>query len=88
MRRSMIAVYWYEQTDEERLRLEGIYSAMSDEELGRIADSGDELSKLVAEAFQAEIARRGLTAEAAPPPGEDRIRIERYRYVAPVSRSS
>lgn len=49
----------------------GVYSAMSDEELGQIAESGDELSATAHEAFQAEIARRGLKIELAPPRGED-----------------
>jgi Putative prokaryotic signal transducing protein len=57
--------------DPERARIAGIYSAMSDEELGQIADSGDELSPSAQEAFQAEVAKRGLKLEIAPPPGED-----------------
>jgi predicted nucleic-acid-binding Zn-ribbon protein len=62
--------------DEERLRLAGIYSAMSDEELERIADSGDELSAAAGDAFQAEVGRRGLAIDAAPPPpGEDRFEL-------------
>jgi predicted nucleic-acid-binding Zn-ribbon protein len=62
--------------DPERLRLAEIYSAMSDEELERIADSGDELSAAAADAFQTEVSRRGLAIEAAPPPqGEDRFEL-------------
>ncbi|MGA3106683.1 MAG: DUF2007 domain-containing protein [Terriglobales bacterium] len=61
--------------DEERLRLAGIYSAMSDEELERIAESGDELSAAGAEAFQSEFAKRGLKIEAEPPPKEDRFEL-------------
>jgi ribosomal protein S27E len=57
--------------DPERIRIAGVYSAMSDEELGQIADSGDELSTAAQEAFQAEIARRGLKIKIAPPRGED-----------------
>ena len=57
--------------EEERARMAGVYSAMSDEELGQIAESGDELSATAHEAFQAEIARRGLKIELAPPRGED-----------------
>jgi hypothetical protein len=30
--------------EQERLRIASVYSAMSDEELGQIAESGDELS--------------------------------------------
>ncbi len=55
----------------ERLRITRVYSAMSDEELGQIAESGDELSAAAQEAFQAEVARRGLKMEIAPPRGED-----------------
>lgn len=57
--------------DEERLRTAGVYSAMSDEELGQIAASGDELSTAAQEAFRAEVAKRGLNIEIAPPRGED-----------------
>lgn len=55
----------------ERERLVGVYSAMSDEELGQIAESGDELSAAALEAFQAELGRRGLKIAIAPPPGKD-----------------
>jgi Putative prokaryotic signal transducing protein len=57
--------------EQERLRIAGVYSAMSDEELGQIADSGDELSVAAQEAFQSEVARRGLKMAIAPPRGED-----------------
>ena len=57
--------------EQERLRLTGAYSAMSDEELRQIADSGDELSAIAQEAFQAEVARRGLKITITPPVGED-----------------
>jgi hypothetical protein len=57
--------------EQERLRVAGVYSAMSDEELGQIADSGDELSAIAQEAIQAEVARRGLKITIAPPHGED-----------------
>jgi hypothetical protein len=57
--------------DQERGRLAGVYSAMSDEELGQIAESGDELSAIAQEAFRAEVARRGLKMEMATPRGED-----------------
>jgi hypothetical protein len=53
--------------EQERLRLAGVYSAMSDEELGEIADSGDEFSAVAQEAFQAEVAKRGLKLTIAPP---------------------
>src|SRR5271167_3637235 len=55
----------------ERLRIAGVYSAMSDEELGQIAESGDELSVTAQEAFRAEVPRRGLAMAIAPPRGED-----------------
>ena len=57
--------------EQERLRVARVYSAMSDEELGQIAESGDELSTAAHEAFRAEIAKRGLKIEIAPPRGED-----------------
>jgi hypothetical protein len=57
--------------EEERLRIAGVYSAMSDEELGQIAASGDELSGTAQEAFQVEVAKRGLQLELAPPRGDD-----------------
>ena len=57
--------------EDERVRIAGVYSAMSDEELGQIAESGDELSAAAQEAFRAEVARRGLKMEIAPPRGED-----------------
>src|SRR5258708_23486918 len=57
--------------DQERGRIAGVYSAMSDEELGQIAESGDELSAVAQEAFHAEVARRGLDMAIAPPRGED-----------------
>jgi len=57
--------------EQEHLRIAGVYSAMSDEELGQIAQSGDELSTAAQQAFQAEVARRGLKMEMAPPGGED-----------------
>jgi hypothetical protein len=57
--------------ERERLRLAGVYSAMSDEELGQIAESGDELSTAAQEVFQAEVAWRGLTLAIAPPRGKD-----------------
>jgi len=57
--------------EQERARVAGVYSAMSDEELGQIAESGDELSATAQEAFGAEVARRGLKMTIAPPRGED-----------------
>lgn len=57
--------------DEERARMAGLYSAMSDEELVEIAESGDEFSAAAQEAFGAEVARRGLNLAMAPPRGED-----------------
>jgi hypothetical protein len=57
--------------EQERARLAGVYSAMSDEELAQIADSGDELSGTAHEVLQAEAENRGLTLTIAPPRGED-----------------
>ncbi len=58
-------------SEQERLRMASVYSSMSDEELGQIAESGDELSAAAQEAFQAEVAKRGLKMEIASPAGED-----------------
>ena len=57
--------------EQERVRIAGVYSAMSDEELGQIADCGDELSAVAQEAFRAETSWRGLKMAIAPPHGED-----------------
>jgi ribosomal protein S27E len=57
--------------EQERERIAGVYSAMSDEELRQIAESGDELSDSAQEALRAEAAKRGIKIEIAPPRGED-----------------
>jgi Putative prokaryotic signal transducing protein len=57
--------------EQESSRIAGVYSAMSDEELGQIAASGDELSAAALAALQAEAGKRGLQIEIAPPHGED-----------------
>jgi hypothetical protein len=57
--------------EQERTRMAGVYSAMSDEELRQIAESGDELSDSAQEALRAEAAKRGLKMEISPPRGED-----------------
>ncbi len=57
--------------EQERERIAGVYSGMSDEELGKIAESGFELSEIAHQALQAEIARRGLNIAIASPPGID-----------------
>jgi len=57
--------------EQESSRIAGVYSAMSDEELGQIAASGDELSTTALAALQAEAGKRGLQIEIAPPHGED-----------------
>jgi hypothetical protein len=44
---------------------------MNDEELGRIAGSGDDLSDVALETLQAEISRRGLQITITLPAGED-----------------
>jgi hypothetical protein len=59
--------------DQERQRIAGVYSAMSDEELEQIAASGDELSDAAQEALRAEASTRGLKMTIAPPHGEDVI---------------
>jgi hypothetical protein len=60
-----------ERERQERERIAGVYSAMSDEELGEIAESGDEFSDAAQEAFREEVRRRGLKLEIGPPRGED-----------------
>lgn len=57
--------------EQERVRVAGVYSAMSDEELGQIAASGDDLSAVAREALLGEAARRGLKMEFTPPRRED-----------------
>ncbi len=57
--------------EQERERIADMYSAMSDEELGQIAASGDELSVAAQAALLAEAAKRRLKIEIAPPRGED-----------------
>ena len=57
--------------EQERIRVAAVYAAMSDEELGQIAGSGDELSAAAQGALQAEATKRGLTLSFAPPRGED-----------------
>lgn len=57
--------------EQERERLAEVYFAMSDEELQKIAQSGDEFSEVAFDALKAEIARRGLAIEVMPPPGFD-----------------
>ncbi|MFZ0360782.1 MAG: hypothetical protein WAL58_10125 [Terriglobales bacterium] len=57
--------------DQERQRMAGVYSAMSEDELKQIAQSGDELSSAAQGAFQAEVAKRGLKLEITPPRVED-----------------
>ncbi len=61
--------------DQERARIAGVYSAMSDEELGQIAQSTDELSDAAREALQAETAGRGLALAALPPAGVDVVEL-------------
>jgi Putative prokaryotic signal transducing protein len=57
--------------EQERLRIATVYSAMRDEELGQIAESGDELSAAAQEAFQSEVTKRGLDLAIAAPRGGD-----------------
>lgn len=57
--------------ERERERIAGVYSGMSDEELGQIAGQGFELGEIAQQALQAEIARRGLQITIAASPGID-----------------
>ena len=61
--------------DEERARLTSLYSSLSDEELERIADSGDELTAAADQALHAEIVRRGLMIAITPAPAQDIIEL-------------
>jgi hypothetical protein len=63
--------------EQERLRIASVYSAMSDEELGQIAESGDELSAAAQEAFQVEVTKRGLDLAIAAPRGRDVFEFNR-----------
>ncbi|MGA9352303.1 MAG: DUF2007 domain-containing protein [Terriglobales bacterium] len=64
--------------DAERARLADVYSAMSNEELSRIAESGDEFSAAAQEALLAETSRRGLAPAIVAPPGEDRAEFDEF----------
>jgi hypothetical protein len=58
-------------SDEEHKRVAGVYSAMCDEELEKLAATGFDLSDEARQALEAEISRRGLNVTLAPPPGID-----------------
>jgi hypothetical protein len=53
--------------EQERARIIGVYSAMSDEELRKVALSGDELTSVAQEALAVEAARRALDLTAPAP---------------------
>ena len=57
--------------EQERARLAGVYSAMSDEELGQVAGTAYDLSGEAHQALEAEISRRGLTLALASAPAMD-----------------
>jgi hypothetical protein len=57
--------------EQEARRIADTYSRMSDEELGKIAESGFELSETAIQALQTEMTRRRLDISAAPPHGTD-----------------
>lgn len=50
----------------ERERIAGVYSRMSDEELRRLASSGDEFTSIAREVLTAEITRRDLSTSISP----------------------
>ena len=63
---------------QERARLAGVYSAMSDEELRKIALSDDELTSIAHEVLGVEAARRGLdltspATDDSPEPDEPEV---------------
>lgn len=57
--------------EQERERIAGVYSGMSDAELEKVGAAGYELSDLAHQALEAEIARRGLHIVIAASPGID-----------------
>jgi hypothetical protein len=58
-------------SEQERARIAGVYSAMSDEELEKVAATGFDLSDEAHQALEAEIDRRGLNLTLASDPGFD-----------------
>jgi hypothetical protein len=71
--------------ESESQRIARVYSGMSAEELGKIAESGFDLSEIARQALQSEIARRDLGITIASPPGFDvyelneLVTIRKYR---------
>jgi hypothetical protein len=57
--------------EQERDRIRGVYSAMSDDELEKVATTGYELSEIAREVLEAEISRRGLISGSTESPGFD-----------------
>jgi hypothetical protein len=72
--------------EQERDRIAGVYSGMSDEELEKIAESGFELSEIARQALEVEISRRRLNITLALPPGidvyelNDLITVHKFLY--------
>src|SRR5580658_4311853 len=67
--------------DAERARMAGVYSAMSDEELRTIAESGDELTVAAQDALLAEASKRGFMLTIAPPRTENADAVEFDKFV-------
>ena len=71
--------------EQEHTRIAGVYAAMSNGELERLAATAYELSETARQALESEIARRGLSLSLAPPPGvdvyelEERVTLRQYR---------
>jgi hypothetical protein len=57
--------------EQERDRITGVYSVMSDDELEKVAATGYELSEIARQVLEAEISRRGRSIAIAAPPGFD-----------------
>ena len=57
--------------EQERARIAGVYSSMSDEELEQAAATGYELSEIAYQTLEAEIARRKLGVSIGTAPGID-----------------
>jgi hypothetical protein len=71
--------------EQERDRMAGVYSGMSDEELGVIAQSSSELTTVAREALISEMTRRGMEIAVTDPDGFDvpelnkTVALRRYR---------
>ena len=63
-------------TTPERDRIAAVYGGMTDEELKRIAQSGDELTEVAQEALNAEATRRSLSIGVNPPLASEVLELD------------